>query len=122
MTKHHVYQLITYLNASHAIRWENGEGQAHPHTYEIKYQFHRRGNQLIRFDQVEKAVATILDPLNGAFLNKVAPFDHVNPTLENLTNYLFDQFNQTLAKLDCQLESVQVSESPTRAFRIESRE
>lgn len=119
MTKQYVYQLITYLNASHAIRWQSGIGQEHPHTYEINYQFQRVDNQFIRFDQVESQIAAILDPLNGAFLNEIPPFDKTNPTLENLTDYLCDQFAKRLKTLNCVLKSIQVSESPTRAFRIE---
>ena len=40
MTKKATYIFTTYLNASHAIRWAEGTGQIHPHTYEIKYEFH----------------------------------------------------------------------------------
>jgi 6-pyruvoyltetrahydropterin/6-carboxytetrahydropterin synthase len=119
MTKQSIYQFITYLNASHAIRWKSGTGQEHPHTYEINYQFQLRGNKIIRFDQIESQIAAILNPLNGSFLNETPPFDHINPTLENLTDYLCDQFAEQLKPLNCVLKSIQVSESPTRAFRIE---
>lgn len=119
MTKQSIYQLITYLNASHAIRWKAGTGQEHPHTYEINYQFQLLDSKIIRFDQVESKIAAILNPLDGSFLNETPPFDKVNPTLENLTDYLCDQFAKQLKSLNCALKSIQISESPTRAFRIE---
>lgn len=119
MTKKETYVFTTYLNASHAIRWAAGTGQAHPHTFEIRYEFHKNAVELIPFNEVEDGVAAILTKLNGKFLNKEKPFDKLNPTLENLTNYLCDEISKELTNFDCVLESIAVSSSPTRTFRIQ---
>ena len=39
-------------------------------------------------------------------------------TIENFTDHLFDKFNEALKKLDCQLLSLEISESPTRTCVI----
>lgn len=117
-TKHHTYIFTTYLNASHAIRWSKGTGQAHPHTYQISYSFHINNGDLIRFHEIEGNISEILKRYNGYFLNEIEPFTKINPTLENLTDYLFDCFSDELSKLDCSLDEISISESPMRTYRI----
>ncbi|MFC2695366.1 MAG: 6-carboxytetrahydropterin synthase [Lactobacillus sp.] len=118
MTKKATYIFTTYLNASHAIRWAEGTGQIHPHTYEIKYEFHLKKDQLVPFNKIENGLAAFLQKLNGKFLNDEAPFDQINPTLENLTDYLCDELAAQLTKLDCVLDEIAVSASPTQAYHI----
>jgi 6-pyruvoyltetrahydropterin/6-carboxytetrahydropterin synthase len=119
MTKKATYIFTTYLNASHAIRWAEGLGQAHPHTYEIKYEFHLQKDLLVPFNKIEDGLAAFLQNLNGKFLNDEAPFDKINPTLENLTDYLCDELAKQLTKFDCVLDEITVSASPTRAYHIQ---
>lgn len=120
-TKYHIYIFTTYLNASHAIRWSKGIGQAHPHTYEIRYSFHINNDKLIRFNEIENKIAEIIKKFNNQFLNEVEPFTKVNPTLENLTDYLFNRFGEELNKLNCSLDEISISESPMRTYQISIR-
>lgn len=122
MTKKTTYIFTTYLNASHAIRWAEGLGQPHPHTYEIKYEFHLKKDQLVPFNKIEDGLAAFLQNLNGKFLNDEAPFDRINPTLENLADYLCTELAKQLAKFDCVLDEITVSASPTRAYHIQIRD
>lgn len=120
-TKYHTYIFTTYLNASHAIRWSKGIGQAHSRTYEIRYSFHINNGKLIRFNEIENKIAEIIKKFNNQFLNEVEPFTKVNPTLENLTDYLFNRFGEELNKLNCSLDEISVSESPMRTYQISIR-
>ncbi len=31
----HTYKIKSYVNASHAMRWKDGEGKQHNHTWEV---------------------------------------------------------------------------------------
>ncbi|MEK3560711.1 6-carboxytetrahydropterin synthase, partial [Lactobacillus crispatus] len=65
--------------------------------------------------------AEIIKKFNNQFLNEVEPFTKVNPTLENLTDYLFNRFGEELNKLNCSLDEISVSESPMRTYQISIR-
>lgn len=121
MQKQYSFKITTYLNAAHAIRWEDKAGQIHPHTWEIITQI-KALNQTsfpnYRFTQIEELLTEVLKPFAQSTINHIAPFDELNPTIENFTDHLFDQFNQALTKLDCQLLTLEVAESPTRSCVI----
>ncbi|WP_180366373.1 6-carboxytetrahydropterin synthase, partial [Oenococcus oeni] len=63
-------------------------------------------------------ITETISGLSGKFLNIIAPFDKINPTLENLTNYLFDMITDSLKKINCKLIRIEVGESPTRFYCI----
>ena len=76
MEKRYSYRLHFYLNASHAMRWNNQLGEEHPHTWELICQVARGSDEhFIRFNEIEEQIQTIIDPLQGQFLNLVPPFD-----------------------------------------------
>lgn len=37
------------------MRWENGEGKQHNHTWEIVCEIHSKNDQMIVFNDIEKA-------------------------------------------------------------------
>ncbi len=111
------YKFRFFLNASHAIRWKNGIGKPHPHTYELICEV--EVGEFLKFNDIEDKVHTVLDPLEGQFLNDLDYFKKVNPTLEELTRYLFKRIDKEMAQLDCQLLRLEVGESPTRYFCLE---
>lgn len=108
------YKFKFFLNASHAVRWENGTGEAHPHTYEITCEVELP--TFLRFDKIEEQINQVLTPLEGQFLNELGEFEKVNPTLEELTRHLFEQIERKVAELDCKLIRIEVGESPTRYY------
>ena len=59
-----------------------------------------------------------IEPFAGQFLNTVAPFDEINPTLENFTDILFDLITSALLEISCQLIELSVGESPTRFYHV----
>lgn len=114
------YKLKSYLNASHAMRWKDGEGERHNHTYEINCQVVVEEKGMIRFDIVEGVIGRVVDQLSGAFLNEIPPFDEIEPSLENLTEYLFKTIGEQLTENNCKLVHLEVGESPTRFYCIDA--
>ncbi len=118
ITPYHTYKLISYVNASHAMRWKGGEGKQHNHTWEIVCEIHTKGDHMVIFNDLEKAVTEILSQINGKFLNDLDYFKKINPSVENVTEYLFDQIGPELKKLEASLIRIEVGESPTRFYCI----
>lgn len=121
MKKQHLFKIKTYLNASHAIKWNDSEGQLHPHTWEILAAIGTGDYSDFpehRFTVIENSLNEVLAPFSQKSLNEVKPFDEVNATLENFTKYVFEKGSLALDELDCQLVSLEISESPTRTCVI----
>ena len=108
------YKFKFFVNASHAIRWQEGMGEAHPHTYELICEVSLA--KFLKFNEVEEQIHQVLDPLEGQFLNDLPAFKETNPTLEELTRYLFNQIDAKVTDIGCQLLRIEVGESPTRYF------
>lgn len=115
--KQRSYKIKSYVNASHAIRWATGSGKKHTHTWEIVCELHTV-DAMVAFYDIEKNLHQALDELSGKFLNDLPEFKTVNPTVENVTEYLFKKIDNTLRENGAQLMRIEVSDSPTRAYCI----
>lgn len=107
-----------YLNASHAIYIDGKLGQRHPHTWEITLNVLKGKDQFVIFDDVEHVIESFLEPFQDRCLNDVEPFTTVNPTLENLTEFLLENIQKLLLKMKWYVFCIQVSETPARAYII----
>ncbi|MDO7803770.1 6-carboxytetrahydropterin synthase [Lactiplantibacillus pentosus] len=116
-TKQRSYKIKSYVNASHAIRWATGSGKKHTHTWEIVCELHTV-DAMVAFYDIEKNLHQALDELSGKFLNDLPEFKTVNPTVENVTEYLFKKIDKTLRENGAQLMRIEVSDSPTRSYCI----
>ncbi|WNW15872.1 6-carboxytetrahydropterin synthase [Lactiplantibacillus plantarum] len=116
-TKQRTYKIKSYVNASHAVRWATGSGKKHTHTWEIVCELHTV-DAMVAFYDIEKNLHQALDELSGKFLNDLPEFKTVNPTVENVTEYLFTKIDKTLRDNGVQLLRIEVSDSPTRAYCI----
>ncbi|WP_407893992.1 6-carboxytetrahydropterin synthase [Lacticaseibacillus sp. N501-2] len=121
MSRVYSYKLKSYLNASHAMRWEGGIGQAHNHTWEIVSEL-RTTQDMVAFNNLEKALHGVLDNLSGKFLNDLPEFETINPSVENVASYLFDEIDTVLRTEGARLVRIEVSDSPTRAYCIDIRD
>ena len=116
-TKQRTYKIKSYVNASHAVRWATGSGKKHTHTWEIVCELHTV-DAMVAFYDIEKNLHQALDELSGKFLKDLPEFKTVNPTVENVTEYLFTKIDKTLRDNGAQLLRIEVSDSPTRAYCI----
>ncbi|WP_461218590.1 6-carboxytetrahydropterin synthase [Lapidilactobacillus salsurivasis] len=118
MTKRYSYKIKSYVNASHAIRWATGSGQKHTHTWEIVCELHTT-DKMVAFYDIEKILHQALDQLSGKFLNDLPEFATVNPTVENVTEFLFVKLERVLRENGAKLLRIEVSDSPTRSYCID---
>ncbi|KRL93278.1 6-carboxytetrahydropterin synthase [Levilactobacillus hammesii] len=121
MQKQRSYKIKSYVNASHAVRWKSGTGKKHNHTWEIVCELHVFEGMVSFFD-IEKSLNTAIDELSGKYLNDLPEFKVINPTVENVTEYLFNEIDGILRKNNAVLLRIEVSDSPTRSFCIDITE
>ena len=116
----HEYRLRFYLNAHHYVIFDGRKGSTHPHTWEICVVCRFPRNEFRRFSDYEKILADLLEPYQNILLNDKAPFNSLNPTLENVTEYFCDQFSRALRKVSGELRRMEVSESLSRTYILEN--
>lgn len=112
------YKVKAYVNASHAMRWANGVGQKHNHTWELICEIKSLEDKMIVFKDIDTVIKSVTSIISGKYLNDLQEFSEVNPSLENLTEFLFSQLNQELKKIGGQLIRLEVGESPTHSYVI----
>ncbi|KRN21359.1 6-pyruvoyl-tetrahydropterin synthase [Secundilactobacillus similis DSM 23365 = JCM 2765] len=106
------------MNASHAMRWADGQGKQHNHTWEIISEFKSAGDHMIIFNDIERTLNDIFQTFSGKFLNELPAFQKINPTVENVTIWLFKLITDALDGLHADLIRLEVGESPTRSYCI----
>ena len=112
------YKFKFYLNARHGIYINGKLGEAHPHPWEIILHVVKGKNQFVQFDALEKTVEKFMEPYQNQFLNKIPPFDMINPTLENCAHYFKDRLQEILNREGWIFLMMEMSESPARSYVI----
>ena len=106
------------FSAAHALRDYKGENEStHGHNYKVRVSV--EGEQLdstgllVDFIDLRDAVKSVVDRLDHRFLNEVAPFDHLNPSAENIARYFCDQLQSRVNQNGARLQAVTVWETDT---------
>ncbi|KRN07360.1 hypothetical protein FD15_GL002307 [Liquorilactobacillus sucicola DSM 21376 = JCM 15457] len=77
-----------------------------------------QSEQTVIFSDIEKALNGVLGDISGVFLNTLSAFKETNPTVENVTLWLYQLIVPVLKPLAVRLTRLEVSESPTRTYCI----
>jgi 6-pyruvoyltetrahydropterin/6-carboxytetrahydropterin synthase len=88
--------------AGHALRNYRGKCEnVHGHNYRCQVTI--AGAELdsigllVDFVELKKVVHAVLDRMDHQWLNDFPPFDHLNPSAENMVKYIFDRVSEDLA-------------------------
>lgn len=105
-----------HFDAAHALHGYPGECcRLHGHTWDVEATV--RGSALdgvgivYDFKRLKDDLASVIEPLDHAYLNEVAPFDEANPTAENLARYVYEELSARVGR-EVELVEVAVWESP----------
>lgn len=112
------YKFKFYLNISHAIYINGTQGQSHPHTWEIAINALKLEDSFDQFNRLEEKIEGYLNRYQDQWINKVPPFDTLNPTLENCCEFLKTELRDLLRREGYQLLMIEMSETPTRSYII----
>ena len=112
------YKCKIYLNANQYIVINGKEGEIHPHTWEFMVDVLMSDQKFVQFDAYEKAIDEYFNKYQNRILNEVEPFDHMVPTLENMSDYFADEIRGIVKELGGHLVKMESSETPTRSYVI----
>ena len=113
------YKSKFYLNASHYIVTNGNPGVVHSHCFEIIVcTTPVDSSQEIMFNLFEDEVEKVLFPYQKRIVNEVEPFNTINPTLENMCEHFAEIFIKEAIQNGIVVVSVQISETPSRAYII----
>ena len=108
------YKYTFRLNASHS---RLSSDDTHSHTFEITL-YIRQSESFSAYSETEKRISDYLGRYTGVLLNRIPPFDRINPTLENLGEEFFMGISEVLLDVGYQLIRLTISESPQRIYSV----
>ncbi len=66
----------------------------------------------VDFRTLKNELDDILSPLDHSCLNKIPPFDTINPTSENLAKYIYEKLSGRINTKSVKVTRIRVCESP----------
>ena len=112
------YKYKFYLNMNHSVKMEGKRGAIHSHTWEISMGIAMDQKEFVRFSDIEERINGILDKYQDKYLNTIPPFTAINPTLENMCDYLFEKVSKELRESGWILVIMEMSETPSRVYQV----
>lgn len=112
------YRFRFYLNANHYIIIDGNAGDTHPHTWEFTIDILVDNNEFIEFNKFEKGIEKFFSKYQNKVINEIPPFDHTNPTLENMADYFIYDLQDLVSQIGGTLTKMECSETPTRSYII----
>ncbi len=107
--------------AGHALRHYEGKCEnMHGHNFAVEavIQGEKLDNNiefLIDFKVLKQELKEVLNKLDHRLLNETPPFDKINPTSENLAQYIYEHMEVALQEYGVQMHSVTVSEKSAQS-------
>jgi len=102
--------------AGHALRNYKGKCEnVHGHNYKVRVTV--KGDHLnstgllVDFGDLRGAMKSLVDRLDHQFLNDLSPFNHVNPSAENLARYFCHEMAPQVKEQGARIASVTVWET-----------
>ncbi len=113
-----LYKFSFFLNALHYMNIEDGSGDIHPHTWQLNLYLNKNTNDFIKFTEIEKKIQSYLSKYEGEVLNKIKPFDYIEPSMESIGEVIFYDVNKFLDIHRWKIDSLEISENSTRTYVI----
>ena len=91
----------------------------HGHNWKVEVEVF--GNKLdnigmvMDFKEIKKSTNNIVHELDHQFLNDLKPFKNINPTAENIAQYIYHELSKSLLKDDVQVKSIKLWENDRSA-------
>ena len=115
---YHQYKYKFYLNLNHSICIHEKQGEIHPHTWEIVVDIATSDSQFKEFSQIEKRLEQLLEKYQDKYINEIAPFEEINPTIENAGEVFSAEIKKSIEEAGWLLLTFEISETPSRTYII----
>lgn len=110
------YKLKYYMNASHSFL--NHPEQRHAHTFAITLFLEVLGQEFLSFHDIEERLHQYFEDYSGKYLNALPQFQNLEPTIENMGDYFYEDLRRELAHYKLHLMQLSISETPVRKYSI----
>ncbi|HAS17916.1 MAG: 6-carboxytetrahydropterin synthase QueD [Nitrospirae bacterium RIFCSPLOW2_12_42_9] len=94
-------KVITTISAAHSLRNYPGDCKnIHGHNYKVEVVMQSEGldnlGMAIDFRMLRQEIERLLQTLDHTYINDKPPFDTINPTAENLSQWIYDTLSKKL--------------------------
>ncbi len=116
----HELKIISHFDAAHSLRGYDGDcANLHGHTWTVEVLV--EGSELneigilIDFKDLKKYTKELIKKFDHKYINDLPAFSEggLNPTAENLSKYIYDELDKSLATDRIGVKAVSVWESAT---------
>lgn len=109
-------KIVTGFDAAHQLRGYKGKCEnIHGHHWKVEVEIVSDTlNELgfvVDFKELKKITEEVVSQLDHSFINKISPFDKINPSSENIARWIYTSLKNRLDKDFIRLFSVTVWES-----------
>lgn len=115
-----MYQITieTHFSSAHRLRDYNGECERlHGHNWKVQISVASDVlndlGMVMDFKDLKSNVKPLIVKLDHQYLNEIPPFNEINPTTENISKYLFDEFSKLINTDQIKVTKVEIWESTT---------
>jgi len=115
-----MYQITieTHFSSAHRLRDYNGECERlHGHNWKVQISVASDVlndlGMVMDFKDLKSNVKPLIGKLDHQYLNDISPFTEINPTTENISKYLFDEFSKLINTDQIKVTKVEIWESTT---------
>ena len=126
MSARFLLRVKTDFSAAHSLRGYQGDcARIHGHNWNIEAEIltHKLNNIGIGIDfkDIKAGLKEILAPYDHQYINEIEPFDKINPTAENLSQYIFQKLKDMVnsEKDGIKLNSITIWETQRSSVRYE---
>lgn len=116
MAQQFVLKTLLDFASAHSLRGYPGDcANLHGHNWKIEVEIigHELNEigMIIDFKQIKKHAKNVVAELDHKYLNDLEHFQEVNPTAENIAQYLFRQIQQRIEAPNIQMHQITVWEN-----------
>jgi len=114
--------VVTDFASAHSLRDYPGDcHRLHGHNWRLEVEVVARElddlGMAIDFKAIKRAAREAAGELDHRYLNEIAPFDHINPTAENIAAHLFGRLRERLDSPSVQVSAVTLWETERACVR-----
>ncbi len=111
-----VLKIVTDFASAHSLRNYPGDcSRLHGHNWQVEVMVGSKelnnNGIVIDFRDIKKQTKIVVKRLDHQYLNKIVPFDKLNPTSENLAKYFFDEVGRLININDVKVKAVTIWET-----------
>lgn len=113
-----MYQITvngTFAGAHNLVGYKGKCEELHGHNWKVEVTLAGKTlnklGMLYDFVDLKKLLKDSMEKLDHKYLNKIMPFNRINPSSENIAKYIFDDICKKVKSKEIRLKSVTVWES-----------